>query len=193
MIVVLILVLLHGNIYTLTGGNMTRVLWPLFISHTSDFSYHPGLLSPAPAAELKSIKHPNILLNMSGLCHAPASSNASRVIMVITQPSEARPEARRGRGQPWELEAAEEGVVGGQGKGSRLWLRRAVKHLRHIRGRGVTVGIPSDLSTSAIELLDDDKFKQLEDLSPDACPQTRSVQRGLNYLCAPFLDWTVTS
>lgn len=122
-IAILIAVLLSGNIYTLAWGNMACVLWPLFISHPSDFSYHPGLLSPAPAAELKSIKHPNILLNMSGLCHAAASSNASWVIMVITQASEARPEARRGRGQPCELEAAEERGGGGvkvRGAGFRL-------------------------------------------------------------------------
>lgn len=176
-IVVLIAVLRYGNIYTLAWGNMTCVLWPLFISHTSDFSYHPGLLSPAPAAELKSIKHPNILLNMSGLCHVAASSNASWVIMVITQGSEARPEARRGRGQPWELEAAGEGVVGGQGKGSRLSLGHAVKHLRHIRGRGVAVDVPSDLSTSAIKplMLDDDRFKQLEYLSHNSCPVQRCL------------------
>lgn len=198
MIVILIPGLLYGNIYTLAWGNMTCVLWPLFISHTSDFSYHPGLLWPAPAAELKSIKHPNILLNMSGLCHAAASSNASRVIMVITQASEARPEARRGRGQPWELEAAEEGLVGGQGKGRRLSLRHAVKHLHHIGGRGVAVDIPSDLSTSAIRLLmlDDDKFKQLEYLSHNACPHTGTkvfvVVKQQNYILTLFLDiiWT---
>lgn len=110
--VILIQVLLYGNIYTLSWGNMTCVLWPLLISHTSDFSYHPGPVSPAPAAELKSIKHPNILLNMSGLCHAAASCDASRVIIAITQRSEARPEARGGRGQPGELEAAEDGGGG---------------------------------------------------------------------------------
>lgn len=132
---------------------MTCVHCPLVISRMSDFSYHPGLLSPAPAVELKSIKHPNILLNISGLCHAAASSNTFRVIMVITQPSEARPEAHRGRGQPRELEAAEEGVMGGQGKENGLSLRYAVKHRHHIRGRGGYVGIPSDLSTAAIELL----------------------------------------
>lgn len=59
------------------------------------------------------------------------------------------------------------GGGGGQGKGSGLSLRRAVKHLRHVGGRRVAVGIPSDLSTSAVTplMLDDGRFQQLEDLS----------------------------
>lgn len=87
--------------------------------------------------------------------------------MVITQASEARPEAPRGRGQPRELEAAEEGVMGGQGKGNGLSLRHAIKHRHCIRGRGVDMGLPSDGSAAAVKLLmlNGDKFKQLEDLS----------------------------
>lgn len=128
---------------------MTCEHWPLVISHMSDFSYHP-----APLVELKSIKQPNILLNISGLCHAAASSDTFRVIMVITHPLEARPEAPRGRGQPRELEAAEEGVMGGQGKGNGLPLRHAVKHRHCIRGRGVDVGVPSEpLSMKVLSLI----------------------------------------
>ncbi len=97
-------------------------LWngPLHFPHEW-FSYHPGPLSPAPGAELKSIKHPNILLNMDGLCHVAAPCNASWVIMVITQSSEARPEAPGWRGQTGEPETtggmvAEEAGHRGQGE-----------------------------------------------------------------------------
>lgn len=85
--------------------------------------------SPAPAAELKSIKHPNILLNMSGLCLLKGLwgnyGNNSNV----------RGEARGPERTRSALRAAAEGLAGGQGMESRLSLGRAVKHLRHTRGR----------------------------------------------------------
>lgn len=126
-----------------------------------------------------------------------ASSDTFRVIMVITQPSEARPEAPRGRGQPRELEAAEEGVMGGQGKGNGLSLRHAVKHRHCIRGRGVDVGVPSDLSAAAVELLmlNGDKFKQLGYLChhTSSCgPQKSAYCCCTSYLRSHFLEinWT---
>lgn len=55
--------------------------------------------------------------------------------------------------------------MGGQGKGNGLSLRHAVKN--RIRGRGVDVGVPSDLPAAAVALLmlNGDQFKQLEYLS----------------------------
>lgn len=117
--------------------------------------------------------------------------------MVITQPSEARPEAPRGQGRPRELEAVEEGVMGGQGKGNGLSLRHAVKHRHCIRGRGVDVGVPSDLSAAAVKLLmlNGDKFKQLKYLchNTGSCgPQNSAYCCCSSHLRSHFLEinWT---
>lgn len=61
-------------------------------------------------------------------------------------------------------------MVGGQGKENGLSLRYAVKHRHHIRGRGGYVGIPSDLSTAAIEVLvlDNDQLEYLCN-NPGSC------------------------
>lgn len=123
-----------------------------------------GPLSPAPGAELKSIKHPNILLNMGGLCHVAAPCNASWVIMVITQPSEARPEAWDDEVRP-ESPRREEwwrwkrGLAGSRGSGRGSQRSYPINPCCHIRGRWMYVDIPSDLSSSTIQMLmrDDDK------------------------------------
>lgn len=83
-----------NNIFPPLPGPLCGMVF--FISHMSDFLIIQAPSRLPPGAELKSIKHPNILLNMGGLCHAAAPCNASWVIMVITQPSEARPEAPLG-------------------------------------------------------------------------------------------------
>lgn len=102
---------------------------PLHFPHEW-FSYHPGLLSPAPGAEIKPIKHPNILLNMDGLCHVADPCNASWVIMVITQLSEARPEALGWRGQTKKAETRRVAVVetGWRGQGEAGRARALLSH-----------------------------------------------------------------
>lgn len=113
-------------------------------------------------AELKPIKHPNILLNTGGLCHAAAPCNASWVIMVITQPSEARPEALGWRGQIREPGTRRAAVVEGMllgGQGEAGTARCHINTHCHIREHWLFVDAPSDPSASTTKTLmrDDDK------------------------------------
>lgn len=110
--------------------------WVVFLSSVPPLA--------CPRAELKSIKHPNILLNMGGLCHAAAPCNAYWVIMVITQPSEARPEAcgmTRSDQREWWLwkqgcrVKVKRGRVG-------LWCYSPINPCCHIRGCWMYVDIP---------------------------------------------------
>ncbi|KAF3849827.1 hypothetical protein F7725_019546 [Dissostichus mawsoni] len=100
---------------------------------------------------------------MDGLCLVAAPCNASWVIMVITQPSEARPEApgmTRSDRRAWDEERWR--LKGGGGvKVKRAGLSRCypINPCCHIRGRWMYVDIPTNLSSSTIKMLmsDDDK------------------------------------
>lgn len=102
---------------------------------------------------------------MGGLCHVAAPSNASWVIMVITQPSEARPEApgmTRSDRRAWDDRrngGGGSGATGSRWGGAGLSRRCPINSGCHIRGRWMYVDIPSDLSSSTIKMLmrDDDK------------------------------------
>lgn len=101
-----------------------------FISHMSGFLIIHTPPRLPPGADFKPIKHPNILLNMGGLCHVAAPGNASWVIMVITQPSVARPEAPGWWGQTPEPETAGAVAVqaGQRGQGEAGGSRAALSH-----------------------------------------------------------------